>query len=708
VTTPLAHAGTRIAPRPSDLIINPSTVDANRRALIPHYGAESWLMTFASANPSIGTARIHWSTFPLTLREPFRLAAWVLLNFPVPDALLARKTRMRGHLSALRTHKTVLDWRAFATWLDERGTTELAAVTTEMLADYSTYLTTTRTLARNTAVSHLGALTRLHAYAPLLPAFMRLTAPPWETGDAYEYLSAARPAGENMTEPLSPGTIGPLLIWALRFVEDLSTDILAGHAENQRLRTIAADAGHRPRSAEAPALRAYLHDLESAGKPLPAGRRDGKPTVARNYIAGITGCPASKVEKALRHPKWQRYLEENPGPCPLDIPITATIDDQPWIHSIDHFQIEALVAHLNTACFIVIAYLTGMRPSEVLSLRAGCCPEPPPSAEDEGSTARRHLIRARHYKTAYDQDGNHLSAGVLRLAPWVAVPQVAAAIRILEMQAAPAGLLFPTNDTNRTGRSVTYSTMNRRIDEFVSWVNDQTGQATIPPDPHGRIGTRRFRRTLAWHIARQPGGLVALAVQYGHMRTLVSESYAARQREGIHELMDLETARAVADHLADVHASLQAGHGVSGPAARRLIHAAHQQEHRFAGTILTRRQAKTLLADPSLTVFENKSAYLTCNYDPSKALCNPDNGPANRSHTPSLDRCQSSCPNIARTDHDATLLRLKAKQLQQQADSPATPRPLAERLQNRAFTLNDLADTHDRTKITTEEKEERA
>ena len=335
-----------------------------------------------------------------------------------------------------------------------------------------------------------------------------------------------------------------------------------------------------------------------------------------------------------------------------------------------------------------------------MALRAGCCPEPPPCAEYDGSAAHRHLIRARHYETAYDEDGNHLSEGVLRPAPWVAVPQVVTAIRILEQQAAPSGLLFPTNDTTRAGRSVTYSTMNLRIDEFVSWVNHRTGEATIPPDPHGRIGTRRFRRTLAWHIARQPGGLVALAVQYGHMRTLISESYAARQRDGIHELLDLETARAVADHLADVHDSLQAGHGVSGPAARRLIHAARQQHHRFGGAIFTRRQAKALLADPTLTVFENASAFLTCNYDPGKALCNPDNGPTSRSGAPSLDRCQSSCPNIARTDRDATQLRIKAKQPQRQADSPITPGPLAERLRHCAVTLIELADTHDRTKIT--------
>lgn len=68
------------------------------------------------------------------------------------------------------------------------------------------------------------------------------------------------------------------------------------------------------------------------------------------------------------------------------------------------------------------------------------------------------------------------------------------------------------------------SSLNRRIEGFVTWVNREAearsppGQG-IPEDPHGAIGTGRFRRTLAWHIARRPGGLIALTIQYGHMRT---------------------------------------------------------------------------------------------------------------------------------------------------------------------------------------------
>jgi hypothetical protein len=97
--------------------------------------------------------------------------------------------------------------------------------------------------------------------------------------------------------------------------------------------------------------------------------------------------------------------------------------------------------------------------------------------------------------------------------------------------------------------------MNRRIEDFITWasalaVRRGRPQETISDDPHGAMGTERFRRTLAWHIARRPGGLVALAIQHGHMRTAVSAGYAARSRDGIHDLLDIETARATADTLA--------------------------------------------------------------------------------------------------------------------------------------------------------------
>ncbi|MFJ9900976.1 hypothetical protein ACIQPR_47470 [Streptomyces sp. NPDC091280] len=52
-----------------------------------------------------------------------------------------------------------------------------------------------------------------------------------------------------------------------------------------------------------------------------------------------------------------------------------------------------------------------------------------------------------------------------------------------------------------------------------------------------------IRGARAWHIARRPGGLIALAIQYGHMRTVLdartSSGYGSRSRGGIHSVLDI-------------------------------------------------------------------------------------------------------------------------------------------------------------------------
>lgn len=319
-------------PASDDLVIDPATIPENRRHLIPRFADPIWPITFTSDNPSVSEVRLHWSTFPAELREQFRLAAWALLNFPLPDRVLAQRgPAMRSRLSTLRLYHTVTDWRTFATWLDGRGITELAQVRTPVLTDYSIYLARTRKVSRNTAINHLVALTRLHVHAPHLPAELRIGVPAWESEGLDDYLPAATATGENATDPISPATMGPLLVWALTFVEEFSVDILAAHAEEQRLhqiidRHLARPFPHGPRP---PALAAYLEDLQAHGTPLPTmstvwtghGR-----AAATRYIAALVDCHPQKVEQALHQKGWRRYLAEHPGGCPLDVPITARID----------------------------------------------------------------------------------------------------------------------------------------------------------------------------------------------------------------------------------------------------------------------------------------------------------------------------------------------------------------------------------------------
>ncbi|MGP3941875.1 hypothetical protein [Streptomyces sp. 6N106] len=214
---------------------------------------------------------------------------------------------------------------------------------------------------------------------------------------------------------------------------------------------------------------------------------------------------------------------------------------------------------------------------------------------------------------------------------------------------------------------------------------------------HPHTGFADTSKTLAWHIARRPGGLVALAIQYGHLRTaIVTEGYAARSRDGIHELIDVETVRAVADTVAELHEDLEAGGGVSGPAARRAIKAAAHAP-RFAGTIITAITARRLLANEDALVYDNPHALLLCHYRREQALCHRG---IDR-ETPSLDHCVTGCGNIVRTDQHATKLRDRADILSERAQR--VPGPMAERFRRNAARLQAFADQHDRTRITLEE-----
>jgi hypothetical protein len=190
---------------------------------------------------------------------------------------------------------------------------------------------------------------------------------------------------------------------------------------------------------------------------------------------------------------------------------------------------------------------------------------------------------------------------------------------------------------------------------------------------------------------------VALAIQYGHMRTALgrwaTEGYASRSRDGIHDLIDLETARATADTLAALHEDLQDGGGISGPAARRAIRAAASVP-RLAGILITLASARKLLKNEDAMIYDNPHALVLCHYKRDRALCHRDGA----RDTPSLDRCVPGCGNIARTDQQAAQLRERAAALEIQAGH--VPQPVGDRLRATAAKLREQADKHERARIT--------
>jgi hypothetical protein len=162
-------------------------------------------------------------------------------------------------------------------------------VTTDDLEDYAAHVTG---LGRRRAQVHaaLYSISVLWGFAPHLLAGDRIPMPPWEADMGFkDFLPASPATNENTTSPIHPAVMSPLLIWALRFVEDFSDDIFAGWREHQRLSAqikddCEPDAGQR--------LRALIEGHAAEGRPLPGTIYKGGNYIADRYLAGLaSACP---------------------------------------------------------------------------------------------------------------------------------------------------------------------------------------------------------------------------------------------------------------------------------------------------------------------------------------------------------------------------------------------------------------------------------
>ncbi|MDJ0341766.1 integrase [Streptomyces sp. H10-C2] len=701
-------------PGPGTPVIPEDRVVALHAHLNTHYSAAKWPLAPLIDNPATSLRVIEWSKCPVSLREEMRLVTWTLLNGELRPTFVKERRSRRSRLGPDATWQAVQEWFRMAGWLGERGIRSLAECDAAVLHDYGVKVRDSG-VSRSRVVKLLGFVTRMWAFDQLSARPTGIERPPWDETGIDDYLPSEKGGGgENSREPLATQTMGPLLIWAMRTVDDFADDILAAWEEARRLaeaaRTTAATTAGRA------ALHAYLVPIIEDGAPVPASWNRGELCFARSYVGGLTGASERQVDTAIKRYGLTKAAGMRPGACPLDRPVTGRIAGVPWRTAIDFSEAASLMRNLGTASFIVCAYLTGMRPEEVLGMRSGCCPDPQP---DEDGNVGRHLIRSVHYKTVTDGEGNYLAGGTEREVPWVAITPVVNAIRVLERMV-PAGHLLFDHDAHDALYGLRPSTrgalraqgMRQRIEDFATWANTEAEAQglpaeVIPPDPHGNIGTARFRRSLAWHIARRPGGLVALAIQYGHIRTAlntdVSGGYGTRSRGGIHDVLALETALATAETAADLHEQFETGGGISGPSARRaLVEAATSRrfEGREIKTDFARKYAaaQRYLARDGAVLYDNPNALLLCLYKQDRALCQRDGVGA---EAPTLDRCVPGCGNTVRTDEHAARLRERAEHIDKQAAH--TPQPIGDRLRANADKLRSFADEHDETRFTRQE-----
>lgn len=731
MSLPLPESGDHLVdPYPTTAVlpaelVRPGVADT----VLPRFGDDSWQLSYLSPKNTAGSSALNWSQIPARFRDTIKRLTWALINMPTPDVILTRPgSTTRPRLSPSSIRHTVKAWKQFVLWLETRQITRLADVDAALLADYAVHQRDNGR-DRNYASRQLLALTRIWAYSPhLLPAD-RIPMPPWDEYGADDYLTAPQNTkGRNRRIPIHPATMSPLLVWALRFVTDLSSDILAASDERTRL---LARSPSEPRAEDSQILTAYFDRLRAAGHSIPG---TGKPrhsnqhrkehdhdsdrlSVDIRYIAGILAVhtPAARrfVSNHLRR-KWPDLAVA--ARAELDITLTGRINDRPWVQGISLSDVPTLLLHLNTACLIVIAYLSGMRPEEVLHLQHSCCTP----VEDCDNDIVRYRITGRHFKGVTDEDGNTRPDGEVREHPWTVIAPVAAAIVVLEQLTEEGGLLFPAvvDGVHHAGEpgawrgdGLTPDTASHRIQRFIAFVNrlvEQHGRdhELIPADPAGGIVMSRFRQTIGWFINRLPGGRVALGIQYGHLELTMSEAYGSRAGTNLLEVLDLERARTLADTLADAADRLNAGEHVSGPAAERYKASAAEFQHSYQGKHLSIRQHRALLNNRRLRVFDHDDALVACNHNPLTALCDPNRGKLSSAATPSFDRCNSACANVARTDTHIARARHEIASLQDEIDSGLNPHPIQQRQQQRQQALLRIIDQHERSKPRTLEPTE--
>jgi integrase len=684
------------------VLLHRQLVPGTDKSALSRFGENRWHVNEGIFDADALAYSFCFTAIPAPFRQLAKHYLWQVINHDAPSSM-RRAAVERPSLRTIANMWTPLT--LFLKWLHTHGITEMQQVTAELLDDYlievgAEDITLERKHRRITEVR------RLWIYRSLLPEPMRLREmPPWDGDAARELLGNVKARGENLTPRIGEDTMDTLLWWSLRFVEDFAGDILAAHRDylflhfrSPRGRRARGPHGHPAKGENDQKMAAYIDRLRRENGSLPGKfEPDGGLRIDWCHIGKLLDCA---FDGRPPHSRAAQLLLTSGLPIAddayLDTPITAQLDSAPWHDGpIRYSDARLLARHLSTACLVVIAYLSGARPGEVLNLRRGCI--------EHDVTNELWLMSGVFFKNAVDANGNKLPAGRTRRDPWVVVQPVADAVAALE-RLHDQDLLFPTSiephrqlkNTRRKGQARTAQRCADDLAAFIEWINsvcERRSAAGIPLDRQGRLNISRFRRTLAWFIRRRPRGLVAGSIQYGHVNTRLLQGYAGDYDSGFPDELAFEDFLARLEELAEDDHALRAGERVSGPAADVYRHRVTAANRQFAGHVLTsNRQARDLLANPALQIYQGEA--MTCVFDATIAACQLKGSRDDPMATPDIDDCRPGCRNIARTDRDIAQLLAHRDRLAVTVRESLAPPIRHHREQHELQRINTILESH--------------
>lgn len=693
----------------------PDTVVLRGRALHPaadptslsRFRDEVWYLTAADVDNHRHAPSLNFTRYPAPLRPSFKAFALTVLDYERPAALLTGAPSPGEQASFSSLHMWVSELRLLAAWMDERSIERICDLTVDQLELYRAHVIAV-VASSGLRAGHLHAVRALWAYREHLPAPCQLpSAKPWGDATARQLAGHTEINRYNKTPRIPPDTMEALLGWSLRVLEDFGPDIRDAYREDRQLKDgTHPTARYYKENYFARPLRErldhYLAQLKATGRMLPGRvQDDGSVELACSHLSRIVACePKHVYRQAGMIAELARQHRIAIAPDAHLGAITGQLNSKPWRdHPIGLTEIDWLVRALRTAAFVTICYLSGMRSGEVLRLRRGCLHQ-----DDKGQFTL----------TGYASKGPDHAGAVER--SWAVVSVVATAVTMLE-SLTDSPLLFPPGLKRWSpgplarSRPLRSGEMNADITKFIDWINNtfaHPGTALpIPPDPEHKIHAARFRRTLAYFVVRRPGGLIAAALQYGHVCSKVTLGYAGEADTSWLDDLTIERLAMVIDQIGDDLDQLDHGEHISGPSSaeyrRRL-----QCTASFAGRVIDKaRNAERLLksSDPSI----HHGRGMTCVYQAETALCRnarltaglPADGP-DQAH------CQSACTNLAYTDRDIGVLRDQHTRLATAASDPLSPLPLRDRAKAQADRLGTVILDHENTRSTSDNSTEEA
>ncbi|MGA2930044.1 MAG: hypothetical protein ABSG43_29460, partial [Solirubrobacteraceae bacterium] len=235
------------------------------------------------------------------------------------------------------------------------------------------------------------------------------------------------------------------------------------------------------------------------------------------------------------------------GLCEITAVRCADGDHRPWIDGIDPTLLGSLTHFCRMSAIVFIYMFSGMRDSEVQSLKKGCVEE-----------FWGHLtLTGKEFKTFRGAQ-----------ARWVVIEPVARAARIAEaLTWHPRRIVV----SSRPGSDPIINA-GEEIDALIATMNHAAGLGLLEAVPAGAaIRPHRFRRTFAITARKYPWMQIALHWQFKHASHYMTQSYyalnddvTAAENEVASELVE-----AAVDRLADLYELHERNEPLYGSAAPR-------------------------------------------------------------------------------------------------------------------------------------------